>query len=46
MVKIKRLLVKFGNLEVSLGEATIPPYILLGGLIVVVIVVISKALGN
>jgi hypothetical protein len=43
VIKIKRLLVKFGGLELSLGEATIPPYILLGGLIVVVIVVISRA---
>lgn len=46
MVKIKRLLVKFGELEMSLGEATIPPYILLAGLVVVVIVVLSKVLGN
>ena len=43
MIKIKRFLVKFGELELSLGEATIPPYVLLGGLIVVVIVVISRA---
>lgn len=44
MIKIKRFLVKFGELEMSLGEATIPPYILVCGLIVVVIVVISRAM--
>lgn len=40
---IKALSVTLGKLKLSLGEATIPPYILLGGLIVVVIVVLSGA---
>jgi hypothetical protein len=44
MMKIKRLLVKFGELELSLGEAAIPHYLILAGLIaVVVIVVFSRA---
>lgn len=38
-MRLKALSLKFGELKLSLGEATIPPYILLAGLIVVVIVV-------
>lgn len=41
-MKIKAFSLKFGELKLSIGEATIPPYILLGGLVIVVIVVISK----
>lgn len=42
-MNIKDLILKFGGLKLSIGEATIPPYILLGGLTVVIIVAISKA---
>lgn len=42
MMKIKRLLVRFGKLELSLGEAAIPHYLILAGLIVVVVIVVSS----
>lgn len=40
MIKIKALSVKFGEIRLSLEEATIPSYLVLGGLVVVVVVVL------
>lgn len=43
-MSIKDLILKLGGLKLSIGEATIPPYILLSGLAVMVIIVISKVI--
>ncbi len=40
MMRIKALSLKFGEIRLSLEEATIPSYLVLGGLVVVVIVVL------
>lgn len=43
-MKLKSLSVQFGGFKLSLAEATIPHYILLAGLAVVVIVVTLKGI--